>query len=70
MIIKEIKITDEMGLMLIMEDDLFVVKLYEDGLSGYKESVVYKCKVSDSSVEDMIEHINHTSKIIIQQQLS
>lgn len=68
MLIKEIEITNDMGLKLLMEEDLFVVKLYEDSLSGHKESVVYKCKVSDSSVEDMIEHLNKTHKIIMQQQ--
>ncbi|MGL4913229.1 MAG: hypothetical protein ACRC3Y_12455 [Romboutsia sp.] len=68
MIIKEVEITSEMGLKLSMEDNLYVVKLYEDSISGHRESVVYKCKVSDSSVEDMIEHINKTHKIIMQQQ--
>ncbi len=68
MIIKEVNITDKMGLKLLMEDDLFVVKLYEDGLAGYKESVVYKCSVSDSSVEAMIDHIDNTHKVIMQQQ--
>lgn len=47
-----------MELQLSMEDDLFVVKLYEINLSGYKEAVIYKCKVIDSSVEEMIDHIN------------
>ncbi|MGL5378380.1 hypothetical protein [Clostridium sp.] len=68
MIIKEVEITSDMGLKLSMEDDLYVVKLYEDSLSGYRESVVYKCKVSDSSIEDMIEHIDKTHRIIMQQQ--
>lgn len=68
MIIKEIKITSEMGLKLLMEEDLFVVKLYEYSLCGHKESVVYKCKVSDLSIEEMIEHLNKTHKIIMQQQ--
>ncbi|MGL5347972.1 MAG: hypothetical protein ACRDA3_11525 [Peptostreptococcaceae bacterium] len=68
MIIKEVSITGEMGLKLLMEEDLFVVKLYEDGLAGYKENVVYKCKVSDSSVEEMIDHIDNTYKVIMQQQ--
>ena len=68
MIIKEVEITSEMGLKLLREDDLYVVKLYEDSLSGHRESVVYKCKASDSSIEDMIEHINKTHKIIMQQQ--
>ncbi|MGL4914177.1 MAG: hypothetical protein ACRC3Y_17275 [Romboutsia sp.] len=68
MTIKEVNITDKMGLKLLMEDDLFVVKLYEDGLAGYKESVVYKCKVTDSSVEEMIDHIDNTYKVIMQQQ--
>lgn len=68
MIIKEVEITSKMGLRLLMEDDLFVVKLYEDSLAGYKESVVYKCKVSDSSVEEMIDHIDNTYKLIMQQQ--
>ncbi|MGL5330454.1 MAG: hypothetical protein ACRDD7_14380 [Peptostreptococcaceae bacterium] len=68
MIIKEVGITGEMGLKLLMEEDLFVVKLYEGGLAGYKENVVYKCKVSDSSVEEMIDHIDNTCKVIMQQQ--
>lgn len=68
MIIKQIDITSKMGLQLSMEEDLFIVKLYEDSLSGYKENVVYKCKVSDSSMEEMIDHINKTHKIIMQQQ--
>ena len=68
MIIKEVSITGEMGLKLLMEEDLFVVKLYEDGLAGYKENVVYKCKVSDSSLEEMIDHIDNTYRIIIKQQ--
>ncbi|MGL4878742.1 hypothetical protein [Paraclostridium dentum] len=68
MIIKEVEITSEMGLKLSMEDNLYVVKLYEDSISGHRENVVYKCKVSDSSVEDMIDHINKTHKIIMQQQ--
>ena len=68
MIIKEVEITSKMGLRLLMEDDLFVVKLHEDSLSGYKESVVYKCKVSDSSVEEMIDHIDNTYKLIMHQQ--
>ncbi|MGL5714281.1 MAG: hypothetical protein ACRCX2_14770 [Paraclostridium sp.] len=42
MMIKEVEISDKMGLKLLREDDLFVVRLYEDGLAGYKESVVYK----------------------------
>lgn len=67
MIIKEIEITSEMGLKLLMEENLFVVKLYEHDLCGHKESVVYKCKVSDSSIEEMIEHLNKTKNIIIQQ---
>ncbi|MGL5718904.1 MAG: hypothetical protein ACRCXT_19165 [Paraclostridium sp.] len=68
MIIKEVNITDKMGLKLLMEDDLFVVKLYEYGLSGYTESIVYKCKVIDSSIDEMIEHIDNTYKVIMQQQ--
>ncbi|MGL5718355.1 MAG: hypothetical protein ACRCX2_35450 [Paraclostridium sp.] len=68
MMIKEVEISDKMGLKLLREDDLFVVRLYEDGLAGYKESVVYKCKVSDSSVDSMIEHLDNTHKIIMQQQ--
>lgn len=68
MIIKKIDITSEMGLQLSMEDDLFIVKLYEINLSGCKEAVIYKCKVIDSSVEEMIDHINNTYKIIMQQQ--
>ncbi|WP_270943272.1 hypothetical protein [Romboutsia lituseburensis] len=68
MIIKKIDITSKMGLQLSMEEDLFIVKLYEDSLSGHKENVVYKCKVSDSSMEEMIDHINKTHKIIIKQQ--
>ena len=68
MIIKEVSITGEMGLKLLMEEDLFVVKLYEDSLAGCKENVVYKCKVSDSSVEEMIDHIDNTCKVIMQQQ--
>lgn len=68
MIIKEVEITSEMGLKLLIEEDLFVVKLYEDGLAGYKDNVVYKCKVSDSSIEEMINHVNKTYKIIMQQQ--
>lgn len=68
MIIKKIDITSKMGLQLSMEEDLFIVKLYEDSLSGHKENVVYKCKVSDSSMEEMIDHINKTHNIIMQQQ--
>ncbi len=68
MIIKEINITSDMGLKLLMEEDLFVVKIYETNLAGYKENVVYKCKVSDSSVEEMIDHIDNTHKVIMQQQ--
>ncbi|MEG2540098.1 MAG: hypothetical protein RSA01_10935 [Clostridium sp.] len=68
MIIKEIGITSNMGLKLLMEDDLFVVKIYENNLEGYKENVVYKCKVSDSSVEEMMDHIDNTHKVIMQQQ--
>ena len=68
MLIKKIDITSEMGLQLSMEDDLFVVKLHEINLSGYKEAIIYKCKVIDSSVEEMIDHINNTYKIIMQQQ--
>ena len=68
MIIKDIEITNEMGLKLLMEDELFIVKLYERNLSGHKENVVYKCKVIDSSIEEMIEHINKTHNIIMQQQ--
>lgn len=66
MLITEVDITSDMGLKLFMEDDLFVVKLYEDSLSGYKENVVYKCKVSDSSEEEMLEHIENTRKVILQ----
>ncbi|MCR8747237.1 hypothetical protein [Romboutsia lituseburensis] len=54
-----------MGLKLLMEEELFVVKLYEYSLCGHKESVVYKCKVSDLSIEEMIEHLNKTHKIIM-----
>lgn len=68
MIIKKIDITSKMELQLSMEEDLFIVKLYEDSLSGHKENVVYKCKVSDSSMEEMIDHINKTHNIIMQQQ--
>ncbi|MGL5711570.1 MAG: hypothetical protein ACRCXT_20400 [Paraclostridium sp.] len=68
MIIKEIKVTSDIGLKLLMEDDLFVFKIHETNLVGYKENVVYKCKVSDSSVEEMIEHIDNTHKVIIQHQ--
>ena len=68
MIIKEIDITSNMGLKLLMEEDLFVVKIYENNLEGYKENVVYKCKVSDSSVEEMIDHIDNTYKVIMKQQ--
>lgn len=68
MIIKKIDITSKMGLQLSMEEDLFIVKLYEDSLSGHKENVVYKCKVSDSSIKEMIDHINKTHKMIMQQQ--
>lgn len=68
MIIKKIDITSKMGLQLSMEEDLFIVKLYEDSLVGHKENVVYKCKVSDSSMEEMIDHINKTHKMIMQQQ--
>ena len=68
MIIKEIDITSNMGLKLLMEEDLFVVKIYENNLAGYKENVVYKCKVSDSSVEEMIDHIDNTYKVIMKQQ--
>ncbi|MGL4911253.1 MAG: hypothetical protein ACRC3Y_02350 [Romboutsia sp.] len=68
MLIKEVKITSEMGLRLLMEEDSFVVKLYEDNVSGYKESAVYRCKVSDSSIEEMIDHIDNTHKVIFQQQ--
>lgn len=67
MLITEVYITSDMGLNLFMEDDLFVVKLYETNLAGYKENVVYKCKVSDSNIEEMIEHMNNTSKVIMQQ---
>lgn len=68
MIVKKIDITSKMGLQLSIEEDLFIVKLYEESLSGHKENVVYKCKVSDSSMEEMIGHINKTHKMIMQQQ--
>lgn len=68
MIIKEIDITSNMGLKLLMEEDLFVVKIYENNLAGYKENVVYKCKVRDSSVEEMIDHLDNTYKVIMKKQ--
>ncbi|MGL5329615.1 MAG: hypothetical protein ACRDD7_10125 [Peptostreptococcaceae bacterium] len=68
MLIKEICITNKMGIKLLKEDDLYLVKLYETNLTGYKENTVYKCNASDSSMEEMIEHINNTSKIIMAQQ--
>ncbi|MGL5695200.1 MAG: hypothetical protein ACRCXA_14060 [Peptostreptococcaceae bacterium] len=68
MLIKEIGIKSEMGIKLLMEDDLFVVKLYETNSTGYRENIVYKCKVSDSSIEEMINHIDNTSKVIMKQQ--
>lgn len=67
MLIKEVDITSDMGLKLFMEEDLFVVKLYETNLARHKENIVYKCKVSDSNIEEMIEHMNNTSKVIMQQ---
>ncbi|MGL5712297.1 MAG: hypothetical protein ACRCX2_04705 [Paraclostridium sp.] len=65
MMIKEVEIGGKMGLKLLREDDLFVVRLYEDGLAGYKESVVYKCKVSYSSVDNMIEYLDNTHRVIM-----
>lgn len=66
MIVEDIDITDTISLQLNMEDDEFVIKLYEISKEcGYKEQIVYRCDRADTSLDEMIHHTRGAYNYII-----
>ena len=66
MIVEDIDITDTISLQLNMEDDEFVIKLYEISKEcGYKEQIVYRCTRADTSFDEMIHHTRGAYNYII-----